>query len=77
MPRFSMTAKMIKQAGKATETRLKALKRDDRAMESLKRKADEMVDHKTHQKNKRRRNIVDDDEEEEEELRFEFDVSFF
>ena len=73
----SMSSKQIKEAGKAGEARVRALKLDDKAMESLKRKAPEMVNATTHRKNKKRRLMGDSDEEEEKEEKFEFDVFAF
>ena len=69
----SMASKIIKEAGKATEHRLKALKYDDRTLDGLKRKASEMIDIDSH-RNKRRRLIVEDEEEDEDAVRFDFDV---
>lgn len=62
-----MASKTIKEAGKATEKRLKSIKQDDKLMESLKRKRSEEVDIEAYLKNKRRR-VLDDDEEEQEQF---------
>jgi len=73
----SMTSKIIKEAGKATEHRLKAMMYEDRTLDGLKRKVSEMIDIDSH-RNKRRRLIVEDDDDEEEDVvRFDFDVISF
>lgn len=73
----SMTSKMIKEAAAAGEARVKALKHDDKVMESLKRKTPDTINAATHRKNKKRKIWADDDDddEEEREAKFEFDVS--
>jgi hypothetical protein len=68
----SMATKAIKEAGKATVSRLKALKRDDKAMETLKRKASEQISVESYRNSKRRR--VEEGEDDEEELRLDLDV---
>ena len=72
----AMTAKSIKEAGKATEHRLKALRHDDKTMEGLKRKASDMIGIDDHRDKKRRLMRIEDDDE-EDEVRFEFDVLSF
>ena len=72
----SMTSKVIKEAGKATQTRLKAMRHDDKTMEGLKRKASDMISIQGHLDKKRRLHLIveDEDEEEEENVGFDFDV---
>lgn len=72
----SMTSKVKKEAGKATETRLKAMRHDDRTMEGLKRKASDMISIQDHRAKRQRMHLIveDDDEEEEENIHFDFDV---
>jgi hypothetical protein len=72
----SMTSKVKKEAGKATETRLKAMRHDDRTMEGLKRKASDMISIEGHRAKTQRLHLIieDEDEEEEESVRFDYDV---
>lgn len=66
----SMTAKHQKEAAKAADERIKNMKKDERNMESLKRKA---VDKEGTRGIKKRRIMVDEDEE-EERIKFDYDV---
>ena len=66
----SMTAKRQKEAAKAADERIKNMKKDERNMESLKRKA---VD-KDEQRGLKKRRIMVDEDEDEEKVKFEYDV---
>jgi hypothetical protein len=72
----SLTSKVKKEAEKATETRLKAMRHDDRTMDGLKRKASDMISIEDHRAKRRRLHLIFEDEDEEEEgnIRFDFDV---
>jgi hypothetical protein len=65
----SMTAKHQKEAAKKADIRISMMKRDERNMESLKRK---LVDDGGHRK--KRRVVVEDDDEEEDCVVFDYDV---
>ena len=66
----SMTAKRQKEAAKAADERIKNMKKDERNMESLKRKA---VD-KDEQRGLKKRRIMVDEDEDEEKVKFDYDV---
>jgi len=66
----SMTAKRQKEAAKAADERIKNMKKDERNMESLKRKA---VD-KDEQRGLKKRRIMLDEDEDEEKVKFDYDV---
>ena len=70
-----MPSKVIKEAAKSTESRIKVLRREDRMMAGLKRKASEKNDvHGHRDKRRRKRLTLEDDEDDEEEVRFDFEV---
>jgi hypothetical protein len=66
----SMTAKLQNEAAKKADTRISMMKKDERNMESLKRK---VVDTGEPSK-KKRRLLVEDDDEKEERVVFDYDV---
>lgn len=71
----SMSSKTIKAAASASQLRVKELKSDDKTMEGLKRKADEMIDAATHKQIKRNKRAHDVDDS-EEEIKLDVDVIY-
>jgi RNA polymerase III subunit RPC82 len=69
----SMSSKTMKEAAAESERRIKELKSDDKTMEGLKRKADEMIDVATHLRGKRLKRVHEMDEA-EEEIKLDVDV---
>ena len=67
---LSMTAKHQKEAAKAADDRIKNMKKDERNMESLKRKAPD----KEELRGLKKRRIMVDEAEEEEKVKFDYDV---
>jgi hypothetical protein len=65
----SLSAKTLKEAAKGTADRLKTIKGDDRVLEGVKRKANELIDVQ-HLRESKRRRIDNDVKEEKDELDF-------